>query len=115
MYAAPPPFRPALGVSSASDVHNIAGALVCLEKRFNFTLDDLTVTAPAYDCFRKLLSDMQSCNLGDSIADAVHLHASQLDIVDLHNSMRPEMTGAMELWHLHLREGCSTDSDVHSI
>ena len=68
---------------------------MCIEKRFNFTLDEMSVTAPAYDHFRSRLASLTS-------GSPANLTAEQLDISELQVSSRPDIQSPdIELWHLH--------------
>ena len=67
---------------------------MCIEKRFNFTLDDMAVTAPAYDHFRTRLASLVS-------GSPAVLKAEQINISELQVPSRPDIqTPDVELWHL---------------
>ena len=67
---------------------------MCIEKRFVFTVNDMSVAAPAYDYFRRRLTSLQSSNAPD-------LQAQQIDAPQLHVSIRSDVSSSMELWRLN--------------
>ena len=65
-----------------------AGALVCVEKRFCYTLDDLDVRAPAYDFFLAELARHRD------------LVCTRLDLADLPWLLPGRLPDHLELWQL---------------
>lgn len=73
--------------------------MISLEKRFNFTMDDLDVRAPMYDHFCSLIAAQRDQSLpGCSGA----LLGRKLSISGLPKSTEYDRGSDMELWVLHL-------------
>ena len=89
---------------------------MALEKRYNFTLEDMDAVAPAYNHFRTKFaadcpsSSMSTTSMGET-GDLSELWGQQISVQDVPQQLEFERGNDLEMWLIRLR--CKHEPEVN--